>query len=177
MRGNQRLIEKVELVGIDGLAHIMLEPNPFFGSDLHLRIEVAEGGAAHRFRVIESQVGFANEIVDSIAINRAIGTANTQTDPDLHIVNHIGFADRGDHFFGQGFNGNPALGIVHHNRKLVSADTAYSTTITHNIGEPPRDCFQDSVALGMAERIIDRFESIKIQEKNGARDTAILGVA
>ena len=93
---DQRLIVEPELLEHQRLAQVLLEPKPVLGLVLHVGAEIAAGAAALALGLVEREIGLLDEIVDALAVDRAEGAADRDSDPDLGLVDMIGLGDRGD---------------------------------------------------------------------------------
>ena len=92
----KRLIVEPELLEDQRLAQILLEPEPVLGLVLHVGAEIAAGAAALALGLVEREIGLLDEVVDALAVDRAEGAADRNSDADLGLVDMIGLGDRGD---------------------------------------------------------------------------------
>ncbi len=53
------------------------------------------------------------------------------------------------------------------NRKLVAAETRHGVAFAHTARQSLGDRLQHSIACGVAERVVDGFEAIEIEQEHG----------
>ena len=91
---DQRLEDKVELLGRDRAAEVGFEADAVLLLRLQLGREIAGAAAAGVLRLVERKVGLEDEVVDRGAVDRAEGAADRHADADFGLVDHIGLLDR-----------------------------------------------------------------------------------
>ena len=113
--------------------------------------------------MVESDVGFAQEIIEGDAVVGGYGNSDTDADGEVVAGNVVGGAERFDQ----------ALGKLHRivgravdaldDGEFVAAEAGDCVGRVHDCGEAFGDLLQEGVADQVAEGVIDRFEAIEVE--------------
>ncbi len=162
----------MELLRGDRRAEVGFEPDAVLLLGLQLGREVADDSAAGALGFVEREVGLEDQIVDRRAVDRAEGAADRDADADLGLLDHVRLGDRLDDAVGQAFDLLAALRVGDDDRELVAAHAADMAVGADFIDQPLGDRAKHGVALGVAERVVDRLEAVEIEEQDRARHIA-----
>ena len=101
---DQRLEDKMELLGGDALREIALQANPVFLFGLKLGRKVARDSATGILRLVQREIGLRIRSSTCRAVDRAERATDRDADTNLRLVDHIWFFDRIDDLVGQRFH-------------------------------------------------------------------------
>ena len=149
-----------------------LEPDSVFLLRLQLRREVAGHAAAGVLRLVKRKVGLEDQVVDRRPVDRPERASDRNADADLGLVDHVGFLDRLDDPVGQFLDLLAALRVVDDDRELVAAHAAHRPVGSDFVYQALGDRAQHGVTLGVAEGVVDRFETVEVEEHDRARHIA-----
>ena len=159
-----RLEMQHELLLADGAAEIDFQTPALHDPVVHFGREEARGAAPVVLRLIEGNVGKADQFARFGGVRRAPGYADRGTDGDLRAFPDDRLGNGREELAGQlgGALGAQAGGDHH---ELVAADAGGETVFRGEQGKSLRHLGQNRVAGLMAEAVVDRLEAVEIDEK------------
>ena len=133
----------------------MLEPLTPLERRVHGRLEEAESVAAVLLGPIEREVGVLHEDI-GLAFGRPKRDADTRRGRHLMAVDAIGLAERRADPPRQAHGIVRRLEILGDDGELIAAKPADEIGLAHILAKPRGDLGEQSIAGGVAERVVDR---------------------
>ena len=170
---HDRLIEHTQLIAIDGVAQIGLEPQPRHSLVAHPVVEDLGARAALRLGAIHGRVGVAHDLLRVLVLRSRDG------DADRRRREHFRLADlerRGDLVLNadRGARGVARVGdTFDEHGELVAAEACHRVRGAHGSRQPFADRHQQLVAGRVAERVVHVLEVIDVEEQHGERRAAV----
>ena len=170
-----RLIEQFELVVLDGRMQAFADGDPF----AHLLIEFAnmeaEAGAALILGAIERQVGFGHHRLGVGDVSAIGNHADAGAGVNLIAVDGDRRRNRSADLCRQRLGAGNVAHVLLQQRELIAAKAGDHIGIAHAVLQPVGDDFQENVAGGMPQRIVDILEMIEIEIKHRESMSAAFG--
>ena len=165
LEADDRLIEEIQLVPLEGLAQVDLELPAHLDVGVHLGLEERVAVPAVCLGAVEGKVGVLHELVGIGAVARRHGHADGGGDVDAVPVDLVVLADglddaRGEHL--------AAVGVAHvglDDGELVAAQARHEVALAHAAEQALADLLQQHVADGMAERVVDALKRSRSRQK------------
>ena len=161
---------QLELVLRDGAAQFVFQRKPRVGGRAHIRIEEAIAVAAGGFGAVERHVRHFQQAVGIGAVLRRQRNADAGADIDLVAIDVERLGEDLDDAIGKRAGGFALTGLAALNDgKFVAAEPCQHVGFPQQRLEPRRCLPQQSIARGMAKRIVDVLEAVEIEQQDGER--------
>src|SRR5690606_25530088 len=166
IEGDHRLVVHRELAPLDRIPQVGLELDLRERTTVHLEVEDLVVRAARRLRPVHRGVRITQHVV------RCVVAARAERDPDADRDLHVAALD-GERRL-QGFQ--DALGHtrritrvvdrIDDDRELVPAEPRNRVVLAQAVLQPARDRLQQLVSRGVAKRVIDKLETVQVEEQH-----------
>src|SRR5207247_2081274 len=161
---NNGLVMEDELIALDGLAQVALQLQALHGRRMHARLEERVATLAPSLSGIHRDVRVPQQLVGALPRGRGGGDANAASHVDLSPVDLHGRLEGGLDSLGD-LNGVRDLPrLLEQDRELVSAEASHCVARADAVEQPPRHGREQLVALIVSEAVVDRLESVQIEE-------------
>ncbi len=159
---------QLELVVRDGAAQVAFDLLARAGDLAHLRIEETIAVAAGGFRPIEREIRHFQQIVGLGVVLECRRNADAGADTDIAPVDLERLAQHLDDAVRQRLGGTELVALAGLNDgEFVAAEPGQNIGLAQQRFQTGRHFDQQGIAGGMAERIVDLFETIEVQQENG----------
>jgi len=129
---------------------------------------MGEGAAALILRAIQGEIGAAHQHFDRPSITWADGCTDAGTDIQGVLVDFIWPGQGLDDLLGEHFHIVRVGCILHHDRKFVATQSAAQFIVGHDRSQTVGYACQQPVAHRMAERVVDRLETVEVDHHQAA---------
>ena len=119
-------------------------------------------GLAFLLRPIEGQIGILDQRLRFRAVVWRAGDTDARVDRHLLSPDHHGLVEAVEKLLGMAQHIFVRFDIGDHHRELIAALTRHNRP-RHEVGQAPRNLFQNSVARRMAGGVVDQFEIVEIK--------------
>ncbi len=163
---DERLVAELELLERQSPPQIDLHFTALLQAGVHAGLEGAEPAAASPLRLVQCEIRIAQQI----ARLRRFGPqrhADAGSDVDRMAAQDIGSADQIDDARGEPLGSRIVLDIALQDDEFVAAETRDQIALAAGRGQAVGHLLEQKIAHRMAERIIDRLESIEIDAMDG----------
>ena len=164
---DQRLVIQMELLGAERFAQIELERAALLHRLLHVHGEETMAAAAAVFGRVQRHVGLLQELVGVNAVIRRHGDADRGADVHAMAVDFERFLQRARQALGEPLGVLAALRAGLQHDELVAAEARDHIARLDDGAEPERDLLEQLVADRVAERVVDGFEPVEVDQVDG----------
>ena len=165
------LVVQLEFVAQQGAPHVLFELAAVARFRLHGGLEEAIAVAAFGLRLVEREVGVADERigVGGVLLRRE-RDADRGADDDLASVDVVGLGDRRKDTVGQD---GRLVALVHvgdlDDREFVAAEPGDDVEVAHEPAQTFADRLQQRVADRVPKRVVDRLEAVEVEHQDRER--------
>ncbi|MCY1403494.1 hypothetical protein D9M71_186780 [compost metagenome] len=163
-----RLVIEHELFLLQGMAQVAFKFQAFQSTGVHISLIELEVVFAAFFSVVHRRIGVFHQLAQLIAVLRAQGDADTGSDEEFAVLQHEGLDQAGQDQLGymdgtvQGHFAGCAR--LQQQGELIAPHAGHGVVVMHTIEQACGHVLEHAIAGGVAERIVDRLEAIKVQE-------------
>ena len=162
------LIGEPQLAPLERDAQVRFHELPHARGLVHLRREEAVAALAGGLRGVERKIGVAHQVVRSAVVIVGGNYADRCADRHRSAADGVRPRQAVDDALRQLRQVRLGGHARHNDLEFVAAEPADLSPVTHFVGQPERDEPQQRVPSGVAERIVDRFEAIEIEQEHRA---------
>ena len=163
---DQRLIEQLELVVLDGASQSLLDRELRRCGDQQLRRERRELAASERLGAEQRRIRGTQQRLRIPLVIGKHARAHADAHDDLAIV-HLQRRIEGAH--DARAEGEYLIGIdgaLLHEREFIAAQSRGEPAILRDRLEPPRDGDQHAIPVGMSHAVVERLEVVDVEEEH-----------
>lgn len=152
-------------------------PPSLKGAGIHLGREAVMPISTSSLGVVHGRVGVVHEGIGIVGIIRVEADADAERDKEFMTLDTIWPTEDGEQFFrdSRGILGSPDLGEQDH--EFVATLAADGVDVAHAVLNTTRNCLEQAVPHGMAERIIDGLEVVEVEIEQGDQVSVSSGQA
>jgi hypothetical protein len=157
----------LEVVGVDGMAQVVFEPDAIELARVHVGVEQLVAGLAARLRVIHRRVGIAHDVVGILVLGVSARNADAGRGHDFAAADRERRAERGLNAKRDCVGLVDVAELVQQDRELVAAEPRDRIAGTQARLEAPRHGDQQLVADQVTKAVVDDLEAIEVEIEGG----------
>jgi len=163
-----RLVEQDELLLLQGMAQVAFQFQALQGAGVHVRLIELEVVFAALLGVVHGSVGVFHQLAEFVAVLRAQGNTNTGGHKKLAAFEHERFYQAGEDLLGH--VDSPVQGLLaggarlQEEGELVTAHARHGIVVTDAGQQADGHVLEHAVASGVAQGVVDRLETVKVEE-------------
>ena len=164
---DDRLVVDAELLVGDRPAQLDLDLETPPGLDLHRLPERGVAALAQGLRLVQGDVGRAQQLVGVVGRGLADGDADAGGDDDLVAIELERSTQALEQALGDALRGRQAGDVLDEDGELVAAQPSGGVTGAQDRPDPLGDADQQLIAGPVAEGVVDDLEVVEIDEQDG----------